>query len=381
MTKGIEITKENFERYLIDAVQLKEYTDSGNKSTVYDYSGRVGKIAKNEGLVLPDGKPDYASLAPLAKRLIPKYDYGGSEEEYGTSSDRAPINALKKFAEFYAYVNPDSTQNQDTYWENVFVIRDEESPNPELDRYTVIAIIEKLAESNSSITYGELAKRVGELRGTPIANQGFAYTLGRVQDYCLELGLPSLPVMVVNQNHKPASGFAEHYRENHPEVADLTEDEIARNERKACLACLDWQSLYDRVGLAEEAPIMRNLFAERESKPIYEEGERITRVMQKEIKRNPAARAQCLAIKGYRCVVCEQDLNEVYGVPGIIHVHHLKPIAESVGAREVDPEKDLVPVCPNCHAVIHSKSKDDSFCYTINEVRKMLGLKTLEEYC
>ena len=38
---------------------------------------------------------------------------------------------------------------------------------------------------------------------------------------------------------------------------------------------------------------------------------------------------------------------------GFIHVHHKKPIA----AREVyrlDPVNDLVPVCPNCHSMLHT---------------------------
>jgi 5-methylcytosine-specific restriction protein A len=37
-----------------------------------------------------------------------------------------------------------------------------------------------------------------------------------------------------------------------------------------------------------------------------------------------------------------------------IQVHHLKPLAEVGGEYEVDPIADLRPVCPNCHAVIHT---------------------------
>jgi 5-methylcytosine-specific restriction protein A len=34
-------------------------------------------------------------------------------------------------------------------------------------------------------------------------------------------------------------------------------------------------------------------------------------------------------------------------------VHHLRPLAE-IGAEYVlDPEVDLRPVCPNCHAMLH----------------------------
>ena len=41
-------------------------------------------------------------------------------------------------------------------------------------------------------------------------------------------------------------------------------------------------------------------------------------------------------------------------VEGLIHVHHLKSLAEIGHSYQVDPIKDLMPVCPNCHAVIHS---------------------------
>jgi hypothetical protein len=38
---------------------------------------------------------------------------------------------------------------------------------------------------------------------------------------------------------------------------------------------------------------------------------------------------------------------------GFIHVHHLQPLSEAGGGETTDPEKDLVPVCPNCHYMLH----------------------------
>jgi 5-methylcytosine-specific restriction protein A len=38
---------------------------------------------------------------------------------------------------------------------------------------------------------------------------------------------------------------------------------------------------------------------------------------------------------------------------GYIHVHHLKLVSQ--GPRKIDPKKDLVPVCPNCHAMLHTR--------------------------
>lgn len=71
-------------------------------------------------------------------------------------------------------------------------------------------------------------------------------------------------------------------------------------------------------------------------------------------RRNAKARAQCLAIHNPICEVCQLDFGVIYGANfrDCIHVHHLAPIAAANGSRTVDPVVDLVPVCPNCHAVI-----------------------------
>ena len=73
-------------------------------------------------------------------------------------------------------------------------------------------------------------------------------------------------------------------------------------------------------------------------------------------ERNPEARARCIAHHGYTCRACGFDFQRVYGDLGkkYIHVHHVTPLSEVRHEREVDPINDLIPVCPNCHAMIHS---------------------------
>jgi len=87
-------------------------------------------------------------------------------------------------------------------------------------------------------------------------------------------------------------------------------------------------------------------------------------------ERNPVARKQCIEHYGAICFVCGFDSSKVYGeeFEGLIHVHHLLMISETDGEYMIDPVKDLRPVCPNCHMILHSK-KD---CYTIDEVEMML---------
>lgn len=74
-------------------------------------------------------------------------------------------------------------------------------------------------------------------------------------------------------------------------------------------------------------------------------------------ERDRAARAVCLRHHGYTCQACDADLTKTYG-PELgrraIHVHHIVPMAEQGGeGYHLDPINDLVPLCPNCHNVIH----------------------------
>jgi 5-methylcytosine-specific restriction protein A len=73
-------------------------------------------------------------------------------------------------------------------------------------------------------------------------------------------------------------------------------------------------------------------------------------------ERNSYARQLCIAHYGYRCSVCDFDFAEFYGDIGrdFIHVHHIIPLGQIKKEYEVDPTKDLIPVCANCHAMIHS---------------------------
>jgi 5-methylcytosine-specific restriction enzyme A len=74
-------------------------------------------------------------------------------------------------------------------------------------------------------------------------------------------------------------------------------------------------------------------------------------------ERNPIARKQCIDYYGVQCQVCELDFENTYGQVGkeFIHVHHIKPLNEVKHDYVVDPKKDLIPVCPNCHAMLHRK--------------------------
>lgn len=76
-------------------------------------------------------------------------------------------------------------------------------------------------------------------------------------------------------------------------------------------------------------------------------------------ERNPKLRKQAIAIHGDSCIACGFNFGETYGeyADGFIHVHHVLPVSDFTAPKEVSPETDLVPLCANCHSVVHRKKE------------------------
>ena len=101
----------------------------------------------------------------------------------------------------------------------------------------------------------------------------------------------------------------------------------------------------------------------------YPEGA-IARVTVNRFERNPRAREVCIRHHGARCKVCDFDFEKRYGEPGrgFIHVHHKRPLHRMRANNRVDPRRDLVPVCPNCHAMLHRRDPP----YDIRQLKALL---------
>ena len=89
---------------------------------------------------------------------------------------------------------------------------------------------------------------------------------------------------------------------------------------------------------------------------VYFEGKRYS-VNSTAIERDSSARRRCLEHFGYSCNVCSINFEEEYGEIGknYIHVHHRVDIMYTDGEHVIDPTKDLIPLCPNCHAMVHTE--------------------------
>ena len=87
------------------------------------------------------------------------------------------------------------------------------------------------------------------------------------------------------------------------------------------------------------------------------EGGRIS-VQVNRYERDPRLRSECLKAYGAICRICDFNFESTYGDlgAGYIHIHHIKPLAEADGKHLVDPILDMIPVYPNCHAMLHGRT-------------------------
>lgn len=140
---------------------------------------------------------------------------------------------------------------------------------------------------------------------------------------------------------------------------ELTDDEVENVVTEAATMLL---------GFALAVAPTQELYRERSDEGLPE-GAR-TSVTLNRYERSRINRAACLATHGFECQACGTELSSRYGsvADKLIHVHHVVPISRLGPDYRINPVRDLVPLCPNCHAVVHRKDPP----YSIAEVRGFL---------
>ncbi|MGE0558015.1 MAG: HNH endonuclease [Burkholderiales bacterium] len=146
------------------------------------------------------------------------------------------------------------------------------------------------------------------------------------------------------------------------------------NLRDGALGRVNWRTQSSGISIAPEAAEelekrWHKFLEERGQSPgvlpdevstpsLYYEGVSRT-VAVNAYERDPRARKACIAHYGAICCVCGFDFGRTYGElgNGFIHVHHIVPLSKIGKGYAVNPIKDLRPVCPNCHAMLHKGSE------------------------
>jgi len=125
------------------------------------------------------------------------------------------------------------------------------------------------------------------------------------------------------------------------------------------------------VSIDEESSIERlpTETPQFEDSQLFKEG-KVVQVFVNRYERNHQARQECVRHYGDKCFVCGFDFGETYGeiANGFIHVHHRTQLSEINEEYNVNPIEDLIPLCPNCHSVIHLTKP----ALTIEELKNIL---------
>ena len=110
---------------------------------------------------------------------------------------------------------------------------------------------------------------------------------------------------------------------------------------------------------------------------IYLEGEAIETLPEEHRRRNTELRQACIrhfrSLHGGRiaCECCGFDFSRAYDIEDeYIEVHHRSPFAQTDGAHEVNAVTDLVPLCANCHRMIHHGQGGRGNCMTLDELKE-----------
>lgn len=87
-------------------------------------------------------------------------------------------------------------------------------------------------------------------------------------------------------------------------------------------------------------------------------------------ERDPKLREQAIKIHGLSCMACGFNFLKTYGERGrgFIHVHHVKPLS-TTGECIINPNIDLVVLCPNCHSMVH---RNKNQILTVDELKNLI---------
>ncbi|WP_104117410.1 hypothetical protein [Arthrobacter sp. B1805] len=97
----------------------------------------------------------------------------------------------------------------------------------------------------------------------------------------------------------------------------------------------------------------------------------VTRIAVNSFEHDGDLRRVALAHRGSACHACGLDFEQVYGVAAadLVQVHLITPLAHIDETYSPDALVDLIPLCPSCHVVVHSRWPDP---YSVEEVRALL---------
>lgn len=97
-------------------------------------------------------------------------------------------------------------------------------------------------------------------------------------------------------------------------------------------------------------------------------------------ERNPQNRKKAIQLQGHVCRICGFNYDKVYGAKladNYIEVHHIRQLSE--GQQSVDPAKDLITVCANCHRMLHRRKTGTISVFELQEMDSVKKIRAIYE--
>ena len=225
----------------------------------------------------------------------------------------------------------------------------------------VFALLVDRAVAGELVGYGELASAAGLSTGQLYA------ALGELRDLCHDRGLPLLNALAINvRSGRPGAGFVP------PDLGKLrpaARAALFEEQAAAAMAFGGWATLLAGVEPADE-DLAQDVGEEQEG---YFEGRAVLRAhYDRERSQGVLAKARAYwsAVGLMRCEACGFDFEATYGPQGanFIEAHHRVPLASLPPTGATTYQRDLAPVCANCHRMIHRKDQP----LTVEEVAALV---------
>ena len=99
----------------------------------------------------------------------------------------------------------------------------------------------------------------------------------------------------------------------------------------------------------------------------------VMQVLVNRYERDSRNRSAAIAIHGWNCNACGFNFESNYGEigAGFVEVHHKIPLASLGAEYVVSPLEDLVPLCSNCHSMVHRRTPPFSSAELGELIRRM----------
>lgn len=349
----------------------------------------------------------YLDILDSDKNLIMRKEVKSSEQEWEspvltyikTMNERGQ-KLYKYYKNCYFYAVPKNLKNL-LPGEDVILEKENKDTLSLIQKYLAIEMLYVVEKGQLRIEYNELTDIINKKYGIDInPHTQLPNLIGDISKICYkELNLPMLSCIVVNKETQlPGVGFYKLYDELHDThyTGNAYFEKRCRDKvKKEISNCNEWHKLASYLNIKQEYVNISNtnniaskdvkndeifiqtetdensIFPEEISGENYSEGA-VKTILVNKYERNTTAKNECIKFYGTQCKVCGFKFSEKYGLKfeNKIHVHHIKPISEIGEEYQIDPIKDLIPVCPNCHMILHSKGKNE--VYTIEEVKEMI---------